>query len=84
MNNEKNVIAFIDKLYKNLYLDEKVIHHGTGNKYDKFENIDAYLSRLESVHDKVSETGRHKEYLKKLYYDRYVIKEEDIPNSYYE
>lgn len=84
MNNEKNVIAFIDKLYKNLYLDEKVIYHGTGNKYDKFENIDAYLSRLENVHDKVSETGRHKEYLKKLYYDRYVIKEEDIPNSYYE
>ena len=31
----KEAIRLIDRLYKDLYLDEQVIHHGTGNKYDK-------------------------------------------------
>ena len=79
----KEAIRLIDKLYKDLYLDEQVLHHSSGNKYDKFNNIKSYIEKLESIHNKVSETGRHEEMLKKLYYEKYVIKEEDIPESYY-
>jgi len=82
MNKEQ--LRFIDRLYKDLYLDESVIHHGSGNKYDKFDNIKAYLQKLEDIHIKVLNTGRHIELLRNMYYDKYVIKPEDIPQSYYE
>ena len=80
---EKEAIKLIDRLYKDLYLDEQVLHHSKGNKYDKFNNIKDYLKKLESIHTKVGETERHKAFLKKMYYDKYVIKKEDIPESYY-
>ena len=83
MNLNKDAIRLLDRLYKELYLDEQVLHHGTGNKYDKFNNIASYLNKLESVHNKISDSNKHIEYLKKCYYDKYVIKEEDIPESYY-
>ena len=79
----KEAIRLIDRLYKDLYLDEQVLHHSSGNQYDKFNNIKEYLEKLENIHNKVSETGKHKELLKKLYYDKYVIKEENVPESYY-
>ena len=47
-------LRFIDRLYKDLYLDSFVIRYGTGNKYDKFENIDAYMIKLEIVHNKTA------------------------------
>lgn len=81
---DKETLRLIDRLYKDLYLDEQVIHHGAGNKYDKFNNIKSYLEKLEIIHSRVSSTGRHKELLKKMYYERYVIKKENIPESYYE
>ena len=79
----KEAIRLIDRLYKDLYLDEQVIHHGTGNKYDKFNNIKSYIEKLESIHNKIQDKERHIELLKKLYYEKYVIKKEDIPESYY-
>ena len=81
LNKDEN--RLLDRLYKDLYLSKQVLHHGSGNKYDKFNNIEAYLNKLESVHDKTSDSNKHIEYLKKCYYDRYVIKREDIPESYY-
>lgn len=83
MDNKKEGIKLIDKLYKDLYKDPSVIHHGTDNIYGKFNNIESYIDKLETVHKKVAETGRHIDYLKKCYYDKYVIKREDIPESYY-
>lgn len=83
MSLDNDAIRLIDKLYKDLYLDEQVLHHGTGNKYDKFNNIKEYLSKLEKLHNQISETGKHIDYLKKCYYDKYVINAEDIPESYY-
>lgn len=80
----KEAIRLLDRLYKDLYLNESVLHHGSGNKYDKFNNIKSYIDKLEDIHTRVSETGRHVDYLKQLYYDKYVIKKEDIPESYYE
>ena len=79
----KEAIKLIDRLYKDLYLDDEVLHHSSGNKYDKFNNINQYLEKLESIHNRVTETGRHKDILKWMYYKKYVIKEEDIPESYY-
>ena len=81
MNKEE--IRFIDRLYKDLYMDEQVLHHSSGNKYDKFNNIKEYMEKLESIHTKVGDTGRHKELLRRMYYDKYVIKPVDIPDSYY-
>ena len=81
MGNEQ--LRFIDKLYKDLYLDETVIRYGSGNKYDKFSNIKAYIEKVEELYNKMNDTGRHIEWLRKLYYDKYVIKAEDIPESYY-
>ena len=79
MNNDE--IKFIDRLYKDLYLDETVINRG--NKFDKFNNIKNYMQRLEQIHNKVSDTGKHEKLLKEMYYAKYIIKEEDIPESYY-
>ena len=79
----KEAIKLIDRLYKDLYLDDEVLHHSSGNKYDKFNNINQYLEKLESLHNRVIETGRHKNILKWMYYQKHIIKEEDIPESYY-
>lgn len=81
--NEKQAVRLIDKLYKDLYLSKEVLHHGNHNKYDKFNNIKSYLDNLEYVHNKVFELKRHIDYLKNCYYDKYVIKRENIKESYY-
>lgn len=80
---EKEAIKLIDRLYRDLYLNDQVLHHSSGNKYDKFNNIKEYLEKLEELHNRVGETNRHKEFLKKCYYAKYVIKKEDIPENYY-
>ena len=49
------------------------------------EAIAEYMKRLSKT-EKVFD-GNHKsleKYMRERYYDRYVIKEEDIPESYYE
>ena len=84
MNKQKDYIRLIDRLYKDLYKDKQVLHHGKGNEYDKFNNIKRYLEKLEDTHNKVKEKSKHIEYLKKCYYEKYVIKKENIPQSYYE
>jgi len=83
MELNKDAIRLLDRLYKDLYLNEQVLHHGSGNKYDKFNNIASYLNKLESTHNKISTSDKHIKYLKKCYYDKYVIKKEEIPESYY-
>ena len=75
---------FLLKLYRELYNEESVKH--SGNKSDnKYELIKKYLERLQKTEKTFK---RDKEgvlnYLKNRYYDKYVIKKEDIPDSYYE
>lgn len=79
---EKSAIRLIDRLYKDLYLEDDVIRAGSGNKFDKFYNIKAYIDYLENSHRKII-MHKHMNLLKQLYYDKYVIKEKDIPESYY-
>ena len=73
-------IKFLDKLYQDLYMSD-VVQHTKDNKDNRYEAIGKYLDRLERVHSK-ADTESKKEHLLKLYFDRYVIKEEDIPNGY--
>ena len=75
---------FLLKLYRELYNEEEVKHSGTKSD-DKFKLINKYMNRL-SKSEKVFD-GKHEsleKYMRERYYDRYVIKEEDIPESYFE
>ena len=72
---------FLLKLYRELYAKDSVKHSGTISD-DKYELISKYLKRLEGT-EKIF-ASEHKELiklLKKKYYDKYVIKREDIKNS---
>ena len=84
--NEKNTwIDIITKLYRNLHSSPRVMH--TANEFDKKrDRVLNYFERLERVHDKVanSKDKAAEKLLKKFYYDLYVIKEENIPDSYFE
>ena len=75
----KNGTEFLNKLYRDMYLSDVVMH--TAKKGDTpTERIDKYLNRLEEVHN-IAKTSSHKmDLLKKLYYDKYVIKE--LPDNY--
>jgi len=72
---------FLDKLYQNLHTSDIVMH--TKEKSDsKEEKIKKYMDRLNKVHDIASRNEHSMELLKKLYYDKYVIKK--LPESYIE
>ena len=75
---------FLDKLFKDLYKSKEVLN-GARDKSQKAENIRRYMERLEELHQRVSESPRDNDrnLLKKLYYDKYVIKTSDIPENYY-
>jgi len=84
MDNNKEAIRFIDRLYRDLYLSYEVLHHSTHNKTDKFNNLKEYFDMLSDMHNRVTTLEHRKEILKKLYHERYVIKPDDIPENYYE
>lgn len=75
----KNGTEFLNKLYRNMHMSDSVMH--TSEKSDTpAEKIDKYLNRLEEVHD-IAKTSNHKmDLLKKLYYNKYVIKK--LPDNY--
>ncbi len=75
----KNGTEFLNKLYRNMHMSDSVMH--TSEKSDTpAEKIDKYLNRLEEVHD-IAKTSEHKmDLLKRLYYNKYVIKE--LPDNY--
>ena len=82
MDNE--AVKFIDRLYRNLYLTEEVVRHSTGSRTDKFRNIKEYFDNQEDMHRRASTFKNRINILKRLYHERYVIKENDILDSYYE
>ena len=75
-------IKIMDGLYKELYKSDEVTHR-VKNKYAKFDNIKSYIDRLERIHNKAKYNNNFINMLKKYYYDKYVIKPENIPDSYY-
>ncbi|MBQ9854481.1 MAG: hypothetical protein IJO57_05570 [Bacilli bacterium] len=84
MENNYKGEQFLDRLFKDLYKSKEVLN-GNRNPSQKEANIRRYMERLEELHKRANESPReHDEYLlKKLYHDKYVIKEEEIPDSYY-
>ncbi len=79
-----NTIRFIDRLYRDLYKSPEVLHHSTGNETDKFNNIAMYMNDLEEMHNRAALRENRIKILKEMYYDKYVIKRENIPESYYQ
>ena len=74
---------FLLKLYKKLYNEESVKHSSTKSD-NKYEAVKKYIERLERVHEKAinHKNDNGVKLLKSFYYDKYVIKKEDIPESY--
>ena len=81
---EKDAIRFIDRLYRDLYKSNEVLHYSNGDDTDKFGNLERYLDSMDSLQNKVMQTGRHVRLVKELLYRQYVIKEEDIPEDIYD
>ena len=72
---------FLDKVYTDLHLSEIVMH--TANKSDdKYQKIEKYMQRLEDVTKKTCEHDKIN-LIKKYYYKKYVIKEQNVPESYF-
>ena len=81
--NNIEILRFLDKLYKDLYKSSDVTHYSNGNDTDKFGNLKKYLEAEEFTHNLVSKSGKCINLLKQFYYDKYLIKENDIPESIY-
>ncbi len=71
--------AFLDKFFTDLYMSDEV-QHTKDNKDNRLQAINKYLDRLTRIHSK-ADTESKKRLLEKLYYDKYVVKEEDLPNN---
>ena len=85
MNERNQWIDIITKLYRDLHTSDRVMH--TASESDKKrDRILNYFERLERVHNKVSQSKNKdaEKLLKNFYYDMYVIKPEEIPDSYFE
>lgn len=75
-------IYFIEKYYKNLYNSNEVKHSARFHKNkNKFEDIRDYFDRLESISSRAINSGK-KELLYNTFFSRYIIKKEDISNTY--
>ena len=80
MNNYQGE-KFLDKVYKDLHLSEIVMH--TANKSDdKYQKIEKYMKRLEDVTKRASEHDKIS-LIKMYYYKKYVIKEQNVPESHF-
>lgn len=80
-----NWIDIISKMYTNLHNTERVLHSSSVSD-KKRDRLIKYFNRLEEIHKRVSESKYKSDenLLKSFYYDLYVIKPEDIPESYFQ
>jgi len=76
--------TFLNRIYKDLHLSDEVMHTATKSD-NKDEKVHKYLNRLEKIENMTKES-RHNgiKHLKNLYYKKYVIKPENVPESYFE
>ena len=84
--NESNLwIDIISKFYNNLHNTDRVLKASSLSD-NRRERLFKYFERLEELHKKVanSESKTGEKLLKSFYYDLYVIKPEDIPESYFQ
>lgn len=80
---DKEGVKFLLKLYdKGLYNKKEVLHSSSFSD-DKFVKVKKYLDRLESSNKVFSREKKGAlNYLKNRYYDKYVIKKEDVSSFY--
>ena len=81
---DKETLKFIDRVFKDLYKSPEVLKHSSGNATEKFKNIEEYMDKLESVHEKAAKSKERIKTIKRMYHNKYVIKRENIPDSYFE
>lgn len=70
---------YLLKLYRELYNKKSVKHSGTVSD-NKYELINKYLKRLEKLEQTYNNGEKGiQQYIKNRFYDKYIIKEIDIP-----
>lgn len=79
-----NYDKFIGKLY-DILLDSDIISYDdkAHDLKEKKERLEDYLKKLDRVQSKAVSKNAHIDTLKRLYYNRYIIKKENIPESYF-
>ncbi len=75
---------FLSKLYDILIDSEIISFDDKPDLKTKKERLNKYLDKLDRVQNKVLSKEENIRRLKELYYDRYIIKKENIPDSYFE
>lgn len=80
-NNERN--KFLGMLYDILVTNNiKTYKDKPKDLKEKVNRLNDYLDKLKRVQDRAIDNKRYLYMVKKLYYDRYVIKEDNIPDGY--
>lgn len=72
---------FLLKIYKDLVNSELVKNSGNGG--NKYEDLNAYMQRLERITKRGLEHDNLR-ILKQFYYEKYIIKPENVQESYFE
>jgi hypothetical protein len=81
--NNRSGIEFLTKIYNNLH-NEEIVKHTSNPSDNKYQAIEKYMDRLERITERAYQNENDIDLLKRLYHDKYVIKEENIPESYFE
>lgn len=78
-------IDVISKMYRDLHNTKQVMHSSSPSD-KKRERLIKYFNRLDELHKKVSKSKRKSDelLLKNFYYKLYIIKEENIEESYFQ
>jgi len=74
-----NGAKYLNKLYPNLNLSTEVQKTSTSTK-DKNESVTKYMELLEKIHKHATSNPEFFKILKEMYYKKYIIKEENIPD----
>lgn len=72
---------FLSRLFRDMHNEKSVLKSSNSND-SKYVKIRKYLSRLENVHNEALRKDRLS-LLKKYYYDKYVIKKENISDDHF-
>ena len=84
MDNNYHGESFLNRLYKDLHMSDEVMHTAIPSD-TKDEKVSKYLDRLEKI-EELAKNSRYNglDLLKKLFYKKYIIKPENVPESYFE
>lgn len=83
-NNDYQGESFLNRLYQDLHMSDAVMHTALSSD-SKNEKVRKYLERLDRVESLARSRGSHGiRLLKELYYQKYIIKEENIKESFFD